>query len=316
MRFVGGKVSKLENAVTMNTPSGSLGIRGGVFLLQLLPNGQMLVVFLYGKSLTVTANGQIRVLTHPGWAIVVNSAGATPSAPFLVSDSVIADLLAQLGGEPGRSGGSIHPPTNLTLANSGISFVISGDVKTSTLQANANGPQGAQPVSLDVASLQTSFQVNTSTLQPILQTILSTPPPTTTSGTQPPVTPVTPITPVQPPTVSFPTSGAGSYDGTASGTVSNNGVVSQATGTFNQTYNFGSGTGIANISNFAGSNYTYSVTGSGANFSGGLTSGPANRTGSLSGSFSGAGAIQSSGNFGVQSTGGPTYTVSGTFSGR
>jgi hypothetical protein len=323
MRFVGGKVSKLENAVTMNTPSGSLGIRGGVFLLQLLPNGQFLVVFLYGKSLTVTANGQTKTLTHPGWAIIVNGAGAQPSAPFVAPPNVIADILALLGGEPGATGGSKHPPTNLTLGNSGISLVISGDVQTSTQQANANSLQPTQPVSVDVASLQTNFQVNTANMQPVLQAVLGVPstavrPANQQSSSTPgqPITPVQPITPIQPPTVPFPTAGAGSYDGTASGTIFNNGVTSQATGTFNQTYNFGSGTGVANVNNFAGANYSYSVTGSGANFSGGLTSGPANRTGNLSGSFSGPGAIQSSGNFGVQSTAGPTYTATGTFSGR
>jgi hypothetical protein len=310
MRFVGGKVSKLENAVTMKTPSGSMGIRGGVFLLQLLPNGQFLVVFLYGKSLTVTANGQTKVLTHPGWAIVVNGAGSAPSAPFLASPDVIADILALLGGEPGVTGGSSHPPTNLTLGNSGISLVISGDVKTSIQQANANSPQPGQLGTVDVPSLPTLFQVNSATLAAFFGTPPTQPIPVS------PVNPQTPTTPVQPPTVPFPTSGAGSYDGTASGTVSNNGATYQAAGMFNQTYNFGSRSGIANINNFDGANYTYSVTGSGANFSGGLTSGPASRTGNLSGSFSGPGAIQSNGNFGVQSTAGPTYTATGTFSGR
>lgn len=318
LRFVGGKVSKLENPVTMNTPSGSLGIRGGVFLLQLLPNGQFLVVFLYGKSLTVTANGQTRILTHPGWAIVVNGARSAPSAPFAASPNVIADILALLGGEPGATGGSRHPPTNRTLANSGISLVISGDVTTSTHEANANIPQPSQPSSVDVASLQTTFHINSATLQPVLQAVLGVPSTAVTPANQQPPSPapVPPLTPVQPPTVPFPTSGVGSYDGTASGTVFNNGVTSQATGTFNQTYNFGSGTGIANIGNFAGANYTYSVTGSGANFSGGLTTAPTNRTGNLSGSFSGPGAIQAGGNFGIQSTAGPTFTATGTFSGR
>src|SRR5262249_35133501 len=163
--------------------------------------------------------------------------------------------------------------TNLTLANSGISLVISGDVKTSTQQARANSPQPGQPGTIDVASLQTAFQVNTATMQPVLQAVLGVP-----STAVTPVSPPSPVAPVQPPAIPFPTSGVGSYDGAATGTVFNNGVTSQANGTFNQTYNFGSGTGIANIGNFAGANYTYGVTGSGANFSSGLISGPANRT--------------------------------------
>jgi hypothetical protein len=92
--------------------------------------------------------------------------------------------------------------------------------------------------------------------------------------------------------------------------------VFQATGGFSQVYNFGSQSGISSISNFDGANYGYSISGSNTSFSGTLTSGPANRAGSIAGTFSGPGATQTGGNFGVQSTTGPTYTISGTFSGR
>ena len=34
MRFVGGKISKNEHGVTMNTPAGALAIRGGMFQAQ------------------------------------------------------------------------------------------------------------------------------------------------------------------------------------------------------------------------------------------------------------------------------------------
>ena len=33
-RFVGGKISKLDNAVTLHTPSATIGIRGGVILVR------------------------------------------------------------------------------------------------------------------------------------------------------------------------------------------------------------------------------------------------------------------------------------------
>lgn len=57
-RYVGGKVSKVEGAVTVQTPVGSLGIRGGAFLLRLIGD-RLEVVFIYGKGLTVTGhNGQ------------------------------------------------------------------------------------------------------------------------------------------------------------------------------------------------------------------------------------------------------------------
>jgi hypothetical protein len=350
MRFVGGKISKQDNAVTMNTPVASLGIRGGVFLLSISPSGKLDVVFLYGKALTVTANGQTQMVTRPGWSVAVNGQGATPSPPAPASANTVATILALLSGRPGASGGSAHPPTNASLANSTVPRFVSADVTASTAQAVAAAPPKSQPPVVTVSTLPANTQIQTVAIQPVVAAVSgssssasavtpvsssssssnsnsssnSTTPlnpssptsPTTPTTPTSPTNPTSPSGPVETPTVALPTMGAGSFTGTAMGTVMNNGATYQATGGFNQTYNFGSGTGIANISNFDGANYTYRVTGSGANFSGGLTSGPASRTGSISGSFSGPGAIQSSGNFGVQSTAGPTYTATGTFSGR
>ena len=50
-RFVGGKLSKQDNAVTMRTPTATIGIRGGLILVNLSPDGQLQVVFGYGLSL-------------------------------------------------------------------------------------------------------------------------------------------------------------------------------------------------------------------------------------------------------------------------
>src|ERR1700730_6399957 len=41
LRYVGGALSKNANAVSMVTPSGTLGIRGGVFLLWLTASGRL-----------------------------------------------------------------------------------------------------------------------------------------------------------------------------------------------------------------------------------------------------------------------------------
>ena len=50
MRFVGGKLSKNEGGVTVNTPSGALAIRGGMFHLK-VAHGQMLASFLFGVEM-------------------------------------------------------------------------------------------------------------------------------------------------------------------------------------------------------------------------------------------------------------------------
>jgi len=124
------------------------------------------------------------------------------------------------------------------------------------------------------------------------------------------------------PTINLPTTGIGTYNGAAVGTVSNNGATYLAAGGFNQTYNFGTQTGSVNITNFDGASYTSKVSGNGQgttnnlfSFTGGLT-GPSNRNGTVIGRFYGPAAQETGGSFGVQSTAGPKYLASGIFAGK
>jgi trimeric autotransporter adhesin len=66
MRFVGGKISKNPEGVTVNTPAGALAIRGGMF--QGTVNGSKGVFsFLYGETLTLTGkNGRQFTVFQPG----------------------------------------------------------------------------------------------------------------------------------------------------------------------------------------------------------------------------------------------------------
>src|SRR5262245_27108278 len=56
MRFVGGKLSKNEGGVTVNTPTGALAIRGGMFHLK-VDHGHMLASFLFGVEMIIKNNG-------------------------------------------------------------------------------------------------------------------------------------------------------------------------------------------------------------------------------------------------------------------
>jgi hypothetical protein len=117
------------------------------------------------------------------------------------------------------------------------------------------------------------------------------------------------------PTVNMPTTGSGSYNGAAVGTVFNNGATYLAAGAFKQTYNFASQTGTINLTNFDGANYAAAVSGSGGIYSGSLTGTP-NRSGAVVGSFFGPGAVETGGTFSIQSTAGARYLASGIFAGR
>jgi len=116
------------------------------------------------------------------------------------------------------------------------------------------------------------------------------------------------------PTVTMPTSGVGTFNGAAIGTVFNNGATYLAAGQFNNTYNFGAHTGTVSISNFDGRNFAGTVTGPGNTYTGSLTG--VNLTGNTAGTFFGPNAVETGGNFSVQSTAGPRYLASGIFAGR
>src|SRR5215472_16506223 len=81
-RFVGGKLSKQDNAVTMQTPAATIGVRGGVVLVNLATSGKLDVIFAYGKGVTVTGvNGVSQTISRPGFEVTVSGPGAAPTGP-------------------------------------------------------------------------------------------------------------------------------------------------------------------------------------------------------------------------------------------
>ena len=172
MRFVGGKLSKQEDPVTLRSPVATIAIRGGVFLFDLQANGQADVVFLFGKQLSVTGlNGATQTLIRPGFGVTVAGAGASPSAPYRVPPQMLAQLQGRLDGRAGGNGGASRVPTNETVASSSVSSTISGDVSASVAQATAqtDAQQATQPQAVNVNNLQTNLEINTVQAQGNLQ---------------------------------------------------------------------------------------------------------------------------------------------------
>ena len=82
-RYVGGKLSKQDNAVTMRTPSATIGIRGGLILIDLALDGTLKVIFGYGAGVTITGlNGIAQTITRPGFQVTVAGRGASPTPPM------------------------------------------------------------------------------------------------------------------------------------------------------------------------------------------------------------------------------------------
>ena len=154
-RFVGGKLSKHDNAVTMRTPTATIGIRGGVMLLDLAPNGRLAVIFVYGTGVTVTGrNGVAQTITRPGFEVTVSGPGASPSDPGPAPPGATAALLAQLDGRAGGDGGAPSVPTEVMVVSSGVANAISGNLAAS-IQAAAATRAATQPRSVSAAVRQT-----------------------------------------------------------------------------------------------------------------------------------------------------------------
>ena len=327
MRFIGGRLSKNENAVTLTTPTGTLAVRGGIFLAAISSLGTD-VTFLYGNGLTISNPFGMQILTRPGYMVTISSRNTPPSEPRPAPPGATAALLGQLDGRSGGTGGAQQTPTDQTVVSSGIATTISGNVManvlTATQAAAQQQPTRSQPPTTNVSTVQTSGNVQSVQTQadPVVVSAATNPTPAGTLLTPSSVqsffetfNTILPASLIAMPTVTLPTSGVGTYNGVAVGTVLNNGATYLAGGGFNQTYNFGTLTGTANITNFDGANYSAALTGSRTIFTGDL-SGVANRTGFLAGTFFGPSAAVTGGGFAIQNTSGPPYVVSGAFAGK
>jgi hypothetical protein len=221
-RFVGGKLSKQDNAVTMQTPSATIGIRGGLILVNLAPDGQLQVIFGYGAGVTVTGlNGLAQTITRPGFQVTVAGRGAAPSTPSPAPPGASAALLAQLDGRSGGNGGARTVPTDATVANSGIAAAVSSTVPVGSQVQTQQPPIVANTVQQARSQLQ--LAANSQVVQ---QSI------TASQAQMTPTLPVTPVTPVTPPTPPPPPPVVISYAGLfkdtpGSGTATTQGFINQ-----------------------------------------------------------------------------------------
>ncbi len=138
-RLVGGKISK-TNTVTINTPSGTIGIRGGIGIFRIGPCSGIgifrigpcstIASFIFGHNMTVTGSGgQTQNVTRPGSQVVVN-AGAPPSLPTLLPPGGLSAAITQLEtGNSGTGNGGVGQ-ADTRAASSGFSGTNTGEPPT------------------------------------------------------------------------------------------------------------------------------------------------------------------------------------------
>lgn len=99
MRLVGGRITKSNDAV-INTPSATIGIRGGIGLVVVDENGDVQVMHVAGETTTVDANGETLTISRSnGFATI--SQGQGPVYQGVASEDYIAGLYNQMQGGGG-----------------------------------------------------------------------------------------------------------------------------------------------------------------------------------------------------------------------
>lgn len=116
LRFVGGRVSS-SGGVEIRTPVATIGIRGGVAVIELLADGTLMVGFVYGESVTVRfASGAVTRVTRAGFGGVFDRLGG--GAVRAIGQGEFEGVLGRLegGNRPrvdqalGRLASGNHPP--------------------------------------------------------------------------------------------------------------------------------------------------------------------------------------------------------------
>ena len=175
MRFVGGKISKNEGGVTVNTPSGALAIRGGMLQGSVTGN-KAIFSFLFGENMTLTGkNGQEYTVFQPGNTIDTTG-GVANIRPTTAGD--IALIMAAL--TPGGNGGVTPGPTP-TPGETGVKAATLGNVASEVIN-EATATQIQDQIQKQIDAIQNP---------PPPGTPVEPPPTTITTGDTPPPPPPT-----------------------------------------------------------------------------------------------------------------------------
>jgi hypothetical protein len=152
MRFVGGKISKRENAVKVKTPAGTVGMRGCIVLGRINGSTDYAWVLVHGVRLSLAD----KVVFHEGYGLF-NENGRTV---IRVADAaVITGMMASLS-KDGSAGGtpannqSGDPGAGLQQANdlSNTASQIVSNANTTQILGDADQPTTSQPQPVSVTA--------------------------------------------------------------------------------------------------------------------------------------------------------------------
>lgn len=183
-RLVGGKISK-TTAININTPSSTIGIRGGITIFK-VTDKETDSSFIFGISMLVSSHGKSENVTRPG-SQVITFFGNAPGMPTLLPPGGLTNILAQLEGA-----------TNNSNNNQGNNNNKKGNAdKGAQTFGNSNSGQGPQNPNVNynftAPNLNSNVLVNAvNNNNPATNPSNTTAQPTTTTNPPPPPTPPPP----------------------------------------------------------------------------------------------------------------------------
>ena len=299
-RLVGGKISK-TNTVTITTPSSTIGIRGGITIVE-VHEVKTVATFVFGVIMTVTGHNSNdkQNVGRPGMQVTT-----------------------LVGGSPGRA-----TPVNLVSLSGQLGQLEGGSKNDgSTSKAGALLTEQAAP---SLSNQNSNSGTNTGTDQTTLNSNSTIIPQTTTAPTvQASLAPITPYVNGAPSTVAALSTlnqlnATAFYVGQVSGSV--NGNPNTVTGIYSNLWSFGNRSGVATV-RFDGSTYGGGTTantfmnGNGPAF--GTTAPLPHVSGlrptnvlTLSGSFTSSSTDPAKNQSGIFSVTGNAYQATGTFNAK
>tara|TARA_R110000751_G_scaffold270143_1_gene369911 strand:+ start:34829 stop:37834 length:3006 start_codon:yes stop_codon:yes gene_type:complete len=133
-RFIGGQTSRKKGGATINTPAGSIGIRGAMVEGDVQGNSASFSMIFGDEMSFLGRDGGSQRLFQPGFTLRVSPNGRTTITPRTSGDA--SALQTSLAGRRGKTGGAKKPPTDGAVADSGVgtanSTSLSGGIPVPT----------------------------------------------------------------------------------------------------------------------------------------------------------------------------------------
>jgi hypothetical protein len=143
MRFVGGKLSKNDGGVTIDTPAGALALRGGIAFVDFKSAKTFSILFVFGEYLKL----QGKTIYEPGYGFFSNN-GQLQTKPFTAADvkAILAALTNSHTGGVGNANDNPKPNTVATLFSTQNLNQLINDATTESIITQAKtAEQNQQP---------------------------------------------------------------------------------------------------------------------------------------------------------------------------